>query len=112
MPSQTVMEANTIENTTTAEPVMRSLEALYPDEANRWIRTVGIPMLAACVCIGLAFGTRFSWFYAGAIAFGPGLGVLAIIYLAISSDTNGTTDQHALVNSAIPQRESAAAVAA
>ncbi len=32
----------------------------------------------------------------GAIAFGPGLGVLAIIYLAISSDTNGASAEGAL----------------
>ena len=71
-------------------PTAAAQEALYPDEPKRWMLIVGSPMLAACVCIGLAFGTRFSWLYGGAIVFGPGIGVLAIIYLAISSDTNGT----------------------
>jgi hypothetical protein len=76
-----------------------SAAGAYPDELNRWTLFLGIPMLAACVCIGLAFGTRFHWFYAGAIAFGPGLGILAIIYLAISSDTNGETSLHELADS-------------
>ena len=62
----------------------------------------GLPMLAACICIGLAFGTRFHWFYGGAIAFGPGLGILAIIYLAIGTDTNGTVAHTAVHQAAQP----------
>ena len=87
-----------VENPTATTPSETQLEQLYPDEMKRWILLLGTPMLAACVCIGLAFGTRLHWFYAGAIAFGPGLGVLAIIYLAISSDTNGTTSSKDLAD--------------
>jgi len=111
MPSQTMTRTDAIVKAATAEPGSRPLEALYPDEANRWIRTVGIPMLASCICIGLSFGTRFDWFYAGAIAFGPGLGVLAIIYLAISSDTNGAIAEHASVNPSLQHHEATAAAA-
>jgi hypothetical protein len=70
----------------------------YPNELKRWTIFLSVPMLAACLSICLAFGTRFSWFYAGAIAFGPGLGILAIIYLAISSDTNTTPNPPAGLN--------------
>jgi hypothetical protein len=74
---------------TTAPRPTQTLESLYPGEVRRWLIFAGLPMLAACICVGLAFGTSFRWLYGGAIAFGPGLGVLMIIYLAITSDTNG-----------------------
>lgn len=89
-----------------------SVETLYPDEVKRWLLTVGLPMLAACVCIGLAFGTSFRWFYGGAIAFGPGIGVLAIIYLAISSDTNGTATPTPAAESVAQSELAVASVAA
>ena len=66
-----------------------TLESLYPGEIRRWLIFAGLPMLAACLCVGLAFGTSFRWLYGGGIVFGPGIGVLMIIYLAITSDTNG-----------------------
>jgi hypothetical protein len=83
-------------------------ESQYPDEVRRWLIFAGLPMLAACVCIGLAFGTSFRWLYGGAIAFGPGLGVLMIIYLAITSDTNGIVAQGAAHEAPALQREPAA----
>ena len=67
-------------------------------------------MLAACICIALSF--RIRWFYAGAIGFGPVLGILGIIYLAISSDTNGTVIPSITAEPATTLREQAPASAA
>jgi hypothetical protein len=92
----TIVDAEKIRFEPAAADTVRVSEAGYPNEVSRWILVFGTPMLAACLCIGLAFGTRFAWFYGGAIAFGPGLGVLAIIYLAISSDTNGNVGHSAV----------------
>lgn len=61
----------------------------YPSESRRWIVLIGVPMVGACVCIALAIGTSVTWLYGGAVLLGPGFGVAAIIYLAMSTDTNG-----------------------
>ena len=90
-----------------------TLEQLHPDEVGRWMLLFGLPMLAACVSIGLAFATAFAWFWAGAIVFGPGLGIIALIYLTLSTDTNGV-DAHAPVieTSTLEPARSAASAAA
>lgn len=69
-------------------PAGRRLDG-YPAESRRWIVLIGVPMLGACVCIALAIGTSVMWLYGGAVLLGPGFGVAAIIYLAMSTDTNG-----------------------
>lgn len=66
-----------------------SLSEEYPGEVRRWAVLIGTPMLGASVCVALAIGTSLSWLYGGAVLLGPGMGVAAIIYLAISTDTNG-----------------------
>lgn len=66
-----------------------SLEAQYPHEVRRWILYFGGPLLGACICIGLAFATPYMWLFGGAILLGPFVSVGAIVYLALSSDTNG-----------------------
>ena len=66
-----------------------SLSEEYPGEVGRWAVLIGVPMLFASVCVALAIGTSLSWLYGGAVLFGPGMGVAAIIYLALSTDTNG-----------------------
>lgn len=66
-----------------------TLEAEYPHEMRRWILYFGGPLLGACVCIALAFATPYPWLFGGAILLGPGVSIGAIIYLALSTDTNG-----------------------
>jgi hypothetical protein len=61
----------------------------YPNEERRWMRVLGIPMLATCVFMATAIGTSIHWLIAFCLAFGPGVGVVSLVYLAISSDTNG-----------------------
>lgn len=62
---------------------------LHPDEGKRWMLLLGFPMLLACIFMGATLGTGESWLLALPLVFGPGVGVVAIAYLAISSDTNG-----------------------
>ena len=90
-----------------------TLESLYPGEIRRWLIFAGLPMLAACLCVGLAFGTSFRWLYGGGIVFGPGIGVLMIIYLAITSDTNGIVAEGAAHDApALPREQASASIAA
>jgi hypothetical protein len=66
-----------------------SLSEQYPAEIRRWTLVIGTPMLLAASCVALAIGTSLHWMYGGVVLFGPGMGVAAIIYLSISTDTNG-----------------------
>jgi NADH dehydrogenase len=57
-------------------------------EQVRWMQILGIPFLAASASISAALGGAGSWFMGAAILCGPGLGVLGLVYLALSSDIN------------------------
>lgn len=81
--------ATTVRKTIAPEPT--SLEQLYPDELSRWVLFLGVPMMAASLFVVLALATPFAWLFAGAIVFGPGLGIAAVVYLSMSSDTNGSS---------------------
>jgi hypothetical protein len=61
----------------------------YPSEAVRWQILFGLPMLVACIVMALTIGTGIHWLIALCLAFGPGGSVISLVYLAISSDTNG-----------------------
>jgi hypothetical protein len=61
----------------------------YPNEEGRWMRVLGIPMLVAGIFMATVIGTGVHWLIAFCLVFGPGVGVVSLIYLAISSDTNG-----------------------
>ena len=65
-----------------------SLSERYPNEVRRWTLLIGIPMLVASASVALAFGTSLHWLFGGALV-APFVGGFAIIYLAISSDTEG-----------------------
>jgi NADH:quinone reductase (non-electrogenic) len=59
-------------------------------EQQRWIRTLGIPMIAAAIALAAALAGT-SWLMAAVIACLPGVGLAALLYLTFSSDTNGAT---------------------
>ena len=59
-------------------------------EARRWILALGIPMIVSAVFIAAALAGLGAWLIAPAIVIGPGLGGIALIWLALSTDTNGT----------------------
>ena len=68
-------------------------QARYPNELQRWTIFLGSPMLAGFGFVALAIATPFAWLFGGAVILGPFTGIAAIVYLALSSDTNGTSGQ-------------------
>jgi hypothetical protein len=61
---------------------------LVAAEQRRWMTWFGLPIAVAALFLGLTFGTGQEWYLALAIgAFVLDVGVL--IWLAMSSDTNG-----------------------
>ena len=58
-------------------------------EARRWILALGIPMILAAVFTAAALAGLGAWLIAPAIVVGPGIGGIALIWLALSTDTNG-----------------------
>jgi hypothetical protein len=72
-----------------AEPVAeRSTHELEAAEQKRWMTWFGLPALIAAIFVGAVFGTGQEWYLGLAIsAIIADIGVL--IWLALSSDTNG-----------------------
>jgi hypothetical protein len=62
--------------------------AVAAKEARRWVVWLGGSMLGACVFVGLALAGVSQWMILPAILVGPGFGGIALIWLALSSDTN------------------------
>ncbi len=58
-------------------------------EQTRWIVTLAIPFLAASAFMAATLSGAGSWLIGAAILCGPGLGLAALSYLALTSDTNG-----------------------
>jgi hypothetical protein len=58
-------------------------------EQARWILTLGAPFAVAAASFMAAFGTGITWLIAPAIVAGPGGVVIGLVFLALSSDTNG-----------------------
>jgi hypothetical protein len=57
-------------------------------EQYRWMIWFGLPLLGAAVFIGLLFGTGHELFIAPAVGFIVA-DILVLVWLAMSSDTNG-----------------------
>jgi hypothetical protein len=64
--------------------------AVAANELRRWLMWLGGSMLAACVFTAAALAGLGAWLIAPAIIVGPGVGGVALIWLALSSDTNAT----------------------
>ena len=58
-----------------------------PEEA-RWILTLGAPFVVAAASFMAAIATGVTWLITPAIVAGPGAGVIGLVFLALSSDTN------------------------
>jgi hypothetical protein len=76
-------------------------------ELRRWIAWLGGSLIAASFFTALALAGVSPWMILPAILVGPGVGGVALVWLALSSDTNQIS--HA---AAEPVVEEAAAVAA
>jgi hypothetical protein len=59
------------------------------EELRRWIAWLGSSLILAAVFTALALAGGGAWFILPAIIVGPGIGGIALIWLALSSDTNG-----------------------
>jgi hypothetical protein len=92
--------------------VSPSLEELYPGEASRWMLFIGLPFLAAGLFVGLAFATSVLWYWAGAIVLGPGVGIAGLVYVTLSSDTNGIVEHAHEVEPALERAAEVLAVPA
>jgi hypothetical protein len=62
--------------------------AVAAKELRRWIAWLGGSLVAASFFTALALAGLSPWLILPAILVGPGLGGIALIWLALSSDTN------------------------
>src|SRR3954462_1535801 len=60
-------------------------------ELRRWLMWLGGSLLGASLFTALALAGVSQWMILPAIIVGPGIGGLALIWLALSSDTNGAS---------------------
>jgi hypothetical protein len=56
-------------------------------EISRWLRVLALPFFGPCAAIAATFATGYEWLMAPAVVLGPGLGIVALTYLALSSDS-------------------------
>ena len=76
-----------------AEPreaaVLGSDSAGTSAEVKRWAIFLTVPLLLSAAFFMALISTGHLWLIGGSLVTGPGLLILAFIYLAMSSDTNG-----------------------
>lgn len=58
-------------------------------EVNRWLFFLTVPFVLSAAFFMALISTGQLWLIGGALMTGPGLLIMAFIYLALSSDTNG-----------------------
>ena len=80
--------------------------AVAAKELRRWIAWLGGSLLAASFFTALALAGLGPWLILPAILVGPGLGGIALIWLALSSDTNAIA--HALAEPIVAEEAIAA----
>jgi hypothetical protein len=66
-----------------------TLHDIAAKEARRWVSVLGGLMIVACAFTAASLAGLGAWLLLPAIVIGPGLGGIALIWLALSSDTNG-----------------------
>ena len=58
-------------------------------EVRRWLIFITVPLVLSAVSFMAVISTGHLWLIGGSLVTGPGLLIIAFIYLGISSDTNG-----------------------
>jgi hypothetical protein len=66
------------------------------------MRILAVPFLGPCVAIGACLATGLEWLMALAIALGPGVGIVALTYLCLSTDATNEAPAEVI---ALPQHE-------
>lgn len=69
-----------------ARPTDHSPQAVA--EEHRWLLLLVIPFVVSAAIFAAAIGTGRLWLMGPAAALGPGLIIIAFIYLGLTSDTN------------------------
>jgi hypothetical protein len=77
-------------------------------ELRRWIGWLGGSLIGACVFTAAALAGLSAWFILPAIVVGPGIGGIALIWLALTSDTNSAAAPVAIAPAEIVITELAA----
>jgi hypothetical protein len=67
------------------------LTSIESKETQRWIAVLGTLMMVSLAFTAAALGGYGAWLLGPAIVIGPGFGGIALIWLALSSDTNGAS---------------------
>jgi len=83
--------------------------AVAAKEIRRWMAWLGIPALIACAFFAATIAGLGAWLLLPAIVIGPGVGGVALIWLALSSDTNGGSgagESHLAAQLAVAEPES------
>ena len=62
----------------------------HAGEQKRWLRVLSLPFYGSSATVALSLVTGWIWPMGVAVALGPGLGIFALTYLAISSDCAGS----------------------
>jgi hypothetical protein len=70
------------------EPTVSAEYEMHMAEQKRWMIWFGIPALVAAVFVGITFGTGDAWWLGLAIT-AIVVDILVLVWLAMSSDTNG-----------------------
>ena len=63
--------------------------AVASAEVNRWILFLSFPFIFAAAFFMGAISTGQEWLIGGALITGPGLLIMAFVYLGLSSDAEG-----------------------
>jgi hypothetical protein len=74
----------------TSQTVDAPSASVEATEERRWLLMLGLPFVASASFFAATIGTGTLWLLAPAMVLGPALLILAFVYLAISSDSNGS----------------------
>ena len=77
-----------------ADDSHRRIQQMHDVEQKRWMLWFGVPMLIAAVFVGITFATDDAW-WLGLAILTLIADILVLVWLAMSSDTNGLIDDGA-----------------
>jgi len=81
--------------------------AVAAKELRRWILWLGGSLIGASIFTALALAGVSDWLILPAIVVGPGVGGVALVVLALKSDTNGVSPANAGQEPAVAAAEAA-----
>ena len=86
-----VVTSNSLQLAEAPEPAVAALNP-FPDEGaeiKRWSLVLGLPFVLSAAFFMAVLATGQQWLIGGALLTGPGLLIMAVIYLSLTSDTDG-----------------------